>query len=199
MSTTAATAPAAPAPPALPAPPSLTLDEFLRQYAGAYVEVIDGEVKEIPMPQPLHGQVCFRVAIHLGGFIVQNDLSAVCTNDTFVLIQADPLKVRGADVVFWSKAKAPNGVPREGMITAAPDLCVEVVSPTNTWSEIFTKVGEYLGIGVPAVLVLDPNTASASVYRGQPGQEQEIFHRTDTLTIPDVLPGFSVLVSRFFE
>ena len=141
----------------------------------------------------------FRAAIHLGGFIMQHDLGSVCTNDTFVLIQADPLKVRGADVVYWSKAKAPGRSTREGMITAPPDLCVEVVSPTNTWSEIFTKVGEYLGIGVPAVLVLDPNTATASVYRGQPGQEQEIFHRDNTLTIPDVLPGFSVLVSRFFE
>jgi Uma2 family endonuclease len=199
MNTTAVDAPSGPTPPALPAQAPLTLDEFLRRYAGAYVEVIDGEVKEIPMPQPLHGRVCIKAGRFLDEFTEANQLGVVCGNDTFVLIRAEPLRVRGADVVYWSKAKAPDGAPREGMITAPPDLCVEVVSPTNTWSEIFTKVGEYLGIGVPAILVLDPNTATASVYRGQPGQEQQILHRTDTLTLPDVLPGFSVLVSRFFE
>jgi Uma2 family endonuclease len=180
-------------------PPALTLDEFLRRYAGAYVEVIDGVVKEIPMPQPLHGQVCLNCAIYVGGFVKQNNLGAACSNDIFVVIRESPLQVRGADVVFWSKAKAPDGVPAKGMITAPPDLCVEVVSPTNTWSEVFTKVGEYLGIGVPAVLVLDPDTATASVYRNQPGQGQQIFNRGDTLTIPEVLPGFSLPVARFFE
>ena len=84
------------------------------------------------------------------------------------------------------------------MIEAAPDLCVEVVSPTNTWAEVFTKVGEHLGVGVPAVLVLDPDTFTASVYRDQPGTPQQIFNRGDALTLPDVLPGFSARVADFF-
>lgn len=193
---TVATPPATPAPVA--PPPSLTLDEFLRSYAGASVEVLDGEVKEIPMPQPMHGRVCLKAGRFLDEFAEANQLGVVCSNDTFVLIRADPLRVRGADVVFWSKAKAPDGVPQTGMITAPPDLCVEVVSPTNTWDEVFTKVGDYLRIGVPAVLVLAPDTFTASVYRNDPAQVQQIFHRDDTLTIPDVLPGFAVQVVRFF-
>ena len=199
MSATTITPPPHQPPQHVPVPTRLTFDAFLVQYAGAYVEVVDGVVQENAMPQPLHGQVCFKIAIHLGGFIMQNDLGTVCTNDTFVLIRANPLQVRGADVVFWGKAKAPNGVPATGMITAPPDLCVEVVSPTNTWSEVFTKVGEYLGIGVPAVLVLAPDTLTASVYRNDPTQIQQIFTHADTLTIPDVLPGFAVPVARFFE
>jgi Uma2 family endonuclease len=197
MSTTAAAAP--PAPNLTPPPPSLSLNEFLARYAGAYVEIIDGAVKELPMPQPLHGRVCIRAGRFLDEFVEAKQLGVVCGNDTFVLIRADPLRVRGADVVYWSKAKVPDGVPREGMITVPPDLCVEVVSPTNTWSEVFSKVGEYLGIGVPAVVVLDPESSTASVYRNQPKQGQQIFSRTDALTLPDVLPGFSVPVARFFE
>ncbi|HVL13328.1 MAG TPA: Uma2 family endonuclease [Gemmata sp.] len=188
-----------PTTPPAPTPVGLTLDEFLERYAGAYVEVIEGEVKEIPMPQPLHGRVCTKAGRFLDEFAEANQLGVVCSNDTFVLIRREPLQVRGADVVFWGKAKAPDGVPAKGMITAAPDLCVEVVSPTNTWSEVFTKVGEYLGIGVPAVVVLDPDTRTASVYRNLPGQGQQIFNSGDTLAIPDVLPGFAVPVARFFE
>lgn len=185
-------------PPPQPAP-GLTHNEFLARYAGAYVEVIDGAVQEIPMPQPLHGQVCVRAALRIGGFVEEHALGVVCSNDTFVLIRKEPLTVRGADLVYWGKAKAPTGVPAEGMIEAPPDLCVEVVSPTNSWNAIFVKVGEYLGIGVPAVLVLAPDSRTASVYRNQPGKAQEILHEADTLTLPDVLPGFGVPVRRFFE
>lgn len=189
------------APSVAPAPPAarVTFDEFQKLYAGAYVEVIDGEVRELAMPQPFHGEVCTNVAIHMGQFVKQNKLGSFCVNDTFVLIRREPLRVRGADAVFWSAAKVPGGTPRTGMIEAVPDLCLEVVSPTNTWSEVFTKVGEYLGIGVPVVVVLAPDSLTASVYRNQPGQMQQIFTSTDTLTVPDVLPGFAVPVARFFE
>ena len=192
--TPTATPPAlAPAPPA--GPPALTLDEFLDKYAGAYVEVIDGVVKEIPMPQPRHGRVCTKAARYLDEFTEAHQLGVVCANDTFVVIRRDPLQLRGADVVYWSKARAPDGVPARGPITAAPDLCVEVVSPTNTWTEVFAKVAEYLGIGVRAVLVLDPGTLTASVYRDQPETPQQVFDRDGTLTLPDVLPGFACPVA----
>ena len=64
---------------------------------------------------------------------------------------------------------------------------------------MFAKVGDYLGIGVPAVVVLAPDSRTASVYRNRPGTPQEIYHVADTLTLPDVLPGFAVPIARFFE
>jgi Uma2 family endonuclease len=78
-----------------------------------------------------------------------------------------------------------------------PDLVVEVRSPSDNWSKIFTKVGEYLGSGVRVVIVLDSATTSASVYR--PEELQQIFHNGDELTVPDVLPGFAVTVRKLFE
>lgn len=51
--------------------------------------------------------------------------------------------------------------------------------------------------GVQVVVILDPPTESASVYR--PGTRQDIFEKDQTLTLPDVLPGFAVPVARFFE
>jgi Uma2 family endonuclease len=159
---------------------------------------VDGIVKELGMPQPRHGRICTKAARFLDEFVEPNQLGIVCANDTFVLIQESPLRVRGADVVYWSREKVPGGVPESGVITAPPDLCVEVVSPSNTWTEVFTKVGEYLGAGVTAVVVLDADTATASVYR-TPDSAQQILKREETLTLPDVLPGFAVSVSRFFE
>jgi hypothetical protein len=49
---------------------------------------------------------------------------------------------------------------------------------------------------VRVVVVLDPKTATASVYR--PEELQQIFHNSDPLVLPDVLHGFSVPVDRLF-
>jgi hypothetical protein len=77
-----------------------------------------------------------------------------------------------------------------------PQLVVETVSSSNTRPAIFRKVGEYLGIGVPAVLVLAPQTRTAHLYHRETGPQ--ILREADTLTLPDVLPGFAVPVARFF-
>ena len=70
-------------------------------------------------------------------------------------------------------------------------------SPTDRWGNIQIKSGEYLNAGVRVVIVLDPETESASVHRKD--ELHQLAHNGDVLTIPDVLPGFSVPVKRFFE
>lgn len=177
----------------------LTAEEFVRQYAGDYVELIDGRVVELhPMPKPRHGRVCTKVSRYLDEFVEAKNLGAVCSNDTFVLVARDPDRVRGPDVVYWPRSKLPDGhVPEKGLILTPPDLAVEVVSPSNDWAEIYTKVGEYLRVGVPIVLVLDPDSKSATTYRLKSGQQT--FEADEDLTLPEVLPGFSIRVGKFFE
>ena len=84
----------------------------------------------------------------------------------------------------------------DGLLSVVPNLVVEVRSPSDRWGEIFTKVGEYLRAGVVVVVVLDPASASASVYRME--EIQQVFHNGDALVLPDVLPGFSVAVEPLF-
>jgi Uma2 family endonuclease len=57
-------------------------------------------------------------------------------------------------------------------------------------------VSEYLGSGVRVAVVVDPASASTSVYRAD--ELQQIFHNGDELTLPDVLPGFSAPVKSLF-
>jgi Uma2 family endonuclease len=74
---------------------------------------------------------------------------------------------------------------------------IEVRSPSDSWSQLFGKVHEYLESGVSVVVIIDPATESASVYRND--ARQQIFEKDETLTIPDVLPGFEVPVAGLFE
>jgi len=182
--------------PTTAAPPArLSIEEFLARYSSVPgTELVEGVVKEPPMPSPKHGFLCLEVAWLIKNHVTQHDLGRVASNDSFV--QTGPETVRGGDVCFWSYERLPRGPLPEGLLPQPPDLVVEAKSPTDRWGDLFGKVGEYLNAGVRVVVVLDPVSATASVYR--PEELQQIYHNSDELTLPDVLPGFAVPVSRLF-
>jgi Uma2 family endonuclease len=185
------TVPPTGAPPAL-----LTAAEFVARYQHVHAELVKGVVKEYPVPTQKHGLICLEIAFAIKDFVTRNDLGRVTSNDSFVQVRRDPDTVRGGDVCFFSYERLPRGKMPDGLLPVAPDLVVEVRSPTDRWSTIFEKVGEYLNASVRVVVVLDDASASASVYRAD--ELQQIFHNGDELTVPDVLPGFTVPISRLF-
>jgi Uma2 family endonuclease len=191
MSTTA------PPPPA-PAPPALmTAEEFARQYANRRAELVRGRVVELPMPGVKHGTVCNWVSFYLTQHVVRHDLGRVMSNDTWVVVRRGPDTVRGSDVMFVSYTRLPKGPVPDGLLEVVPELVFEVRSPTDRWTDMIAKMLEYLSAGVSVVVVLDPKTESASVFR--PDDRQDIFEAGQTLTVPDVLPGFEVPVRSLFE
>lgn len=177
------------------APPviRLTEEEFLARYAGQNVELIDGIVKEYPMPGLDHGYVCLNIAGYLWTHVREADIGRVMSNDSWVRIRVGTF--RGGDVLYVSWQRLPKGeaVP-EGVHDLAPELVVEVKSPTDRWIDLYHKVGEYLTAGV--VVVVDPEMRTVTAYR--PPIEQTIFEEADALILPDLLPGFSVPVARLF-
>ncbi len=185
--------------PAAPIAPAglLTAEEFARQYAGQRTELVKGRVVELPMPSLKHGKVCYRVTIAIGAFIEQRDLGHVMTNDSWVVVGRGPDTVRGSDVCYFSYSRLPKGKVPDGLIEAVPELVFEVRSPSDRWTDLIAKMLEYLRAGVSVVVVLDPRTESASVFR--PDERQEIFEAADDLIVPDELPDFRVSVQSLFE
>jgi Uma2 family endonuclease len=174
-----------------------TAAEFADQYAQRRFELVRGVPVETPTPNLRHGKVCTKIARFLDTFSEERDLGHVMSNDSFVKVENDPDTLRGADVLFISYERLPKGRVLDGVLDVIPDLAVEVVSPSDVWTKLFGKVHEYLDAGVKAVVILDPRSQTASVYR--PDVVQQVFAQTDTLTVPEVLPGFSVPVAKLFE
>jgi Uma2 family endonuclease len=179
------------------ATPLLTAEEFVRLYGNKRAELVDGVVKELPMPFPKHGKVCMTIGRLIGNHVEERGIGHVMTNDSLIRIKSDPQTLRGPDVSFYSYERLPKGDVPEGILPVSPDLVVEVRSPSDNWSNVFTNLGEYLGVGVRVMIVLDQVSLTASVYRQD--EYQRIFDNGDELTVPDVLPGFSVPVRRLFE
>jgi Uma2 family endonuclease len=178
----------------------LTADEFLRRHGGeTCVELVRGQVVRYPMPGGPHGLIAGNVTAMLHNFVREHGLGRVFSNDTFTRTRMTETteSLRGPDVAFVSYARLPKGPVPEGPIPCAPDLVVEVRSPSDRISHLSAKATEFLDAGVTVVLVIDPNTESVAVYR-----ENEFpirMNNGDELTLPDVLPGFAVRVKQFFE
>ena len=148
------------------------------------------------MPFMKHGKVCFRATMALGSFLEAHDIGHVMTNDSWVVVDRGPDTVRGSDVCFVSYSRLEKGKVPDGLLDVVPELVFEVRSPSDRWKDMMGKMMEYLDAGVSVVVVLDPKTESATVFRQD--DREVIFEKSDTLVLPDVLPGFAVPVAQLF-
>lgn len=179
--------------------PTMTADEFLRDHADdSRVELVDGQLRRLPMPGAEHGRVCSLVNYYLTGYTMLHNLGRVVGNDTFIRTRIDPVGFRGADVCYISFATLPADQPMPaGHLIPPLELVVEVRSPSDSIPDMTEKAAEYNRAGVQVVLVLDPQTESVAVFREHEFPQR--FHNGDRLTLPDILPGFDVPIARFFQ
>lgn len=176
----------------------LTAEEYARlPDNGQPTELVRGRVIALNLPAPRHGSICSKVDRIVGRFLDDNDLGRLVVNDSAVVTERDPDTVRGGDVAFYSYARIPRGPCPTGYLKVVPEALFEVRSPTDRWSKILGKVAEYLAAGVTVVCVLDDVTETAHLYRD--GEAAQVFGPEQELTLPEVLPGFKVVVKRFFE
>jgi Uma2 family endonuclease len=105
--------------------------------------------------------------------------------------------MRGPDVAFLSYARQPPGPLPQGYLAVVPELVFEVRSPTDRWSKLLAKAGEYLEAGVTVVCLLDQVSETVQVYRVD--ELPRTLHGDDALHLPDVLGDFRVAVRQFFE
>lgn len=180
-------------------PALLTAEEFAeRPDPGHPEELVRGRIVPMPMTKPRHGEICGRTDRVLGGFVDEHDLGRVLTNDSGVITERGPDTVRGADVAYYSFARVPKDPLPDRYLDVAPELVVEVLSPTDRWPKVMVKVGEYLAAGVLVVLVLDDERRAAHVFTAEGANR--ILASAEELTLPELFgDAFRARVGRFFD
>jgi Uma2 family endonuclease len=93
--------------------------------------------------------------------------------------------------------RLPPPAQRRRFLELAPDLAVEVVSPSDSANAVHEKVLEYLSAGVQLVWVVHPIQRTVTVY--SEGPVAHVLSEGDTLNGGDLLPGFSLAVADIFE
>ena len=161
-----------------------------------FYELVKGELITMPPAGGEHGAIGIRAAVRIGVIVEANDLGVVFNADTGFIIGTDPDTVRAPDVSFVRKERIPaDGIPR-GFFQGAPDIAVEVISPSDSYTEVAEKVSQLLEAGTLLVVLIDPRTRTITL-RHQSG-ETTTLTEADTLTLGDVLPGFECAVGELF-
>lgn len=135
-----------------------------------------------------HGEVTMNLGGAIHDFVRSRDLGRVVAAETGFKLFSNPDTVRAPDVAFIRAERIPEPPPA-GFPAMAPDLAVEVLSPSDRPGEVLEKVGDWLNAGVRLVWVVDPTRHVARVYRAD-GTESHLAE-TDALDGEDLLPGFS--------
>jgi Uma2 family endonuclease len=175
----------------------VTADELFRLPRSERYELVKGAlVKMSPPPGYEHGRIIMRLALRIGNHVAAKDLGDVLAAETGFRLARDPDTVRAADLAFVTKARRPARPP-QGYVDLAPDLVVEVVSPSDDPDKIQAKIKDWLDAGTRLVLVVYPGSRQIAVYRSL--REITILTEGDTFSAEDILPGFVIPAAEIFS
>ena len=173
----------------------MTIEEFERlPDEPARLELVRGQVVREPSAGFEHCGIAARITAYLDTYVRRQALGRIVTGEPGFVLFDDPPTVRAPDVAFVVRERLPAD-PR-GFARLAPDLAVEIVSPSNTVSEIQGKVFDYLDAGTKLVWVVEPRGRTVTVYRSR--DQIRILTSKQEIDGGEVLPGFRTQVSEFF-
>ena len=167
------------------------------EYDERSIELVDGEIIEMPKAGGLHGQITFLLSLKIGIHVVENGLGVVTAAETGFILERNPDgrdTVRALDIAFLSSASVPAVLP-DHLLDVAPDLAVEVISPSNKVADMHRKIRQLLAAGTTLVWIVHPETHTVEVHTQSGATTLEV---DDTLSGGDVLPGLEIPVREIF-
>jgi Uma2 family endonuclease len=148
-----------------------------------------------PLPSPRHDRVRRRLETMLEAFVAPRGLGEIFGETGFVLAR-NPDTVRGPDLSFVAGERL-VALDDARFVEGAPDLAIEILSPSNRPYLVRGKVADYLAAGCRLVWVIDPQRRTVTTYRTL--LAPSLLRAGDTLEGEGVLPGLSIPVASIFE
>jgi Uma2 family endonuclease len=176
----------------------ITAEQLLRMPAdGARYELVRGELKRMTLSGFSHGKVVVKLTAPLAFHVETNSLGVVLGAETGFRIAINPDTVRAPDIAFIKQERVRELGSTEKFWPAAPELAVEVLSPSDTVYEIEEKVAAWFTAGSLMVWVLNPKLRTIHIYR--PSRPTQKLNENDTLDGGEVVPEFRIKVSEIFS
>lgn len=175
----------------------MSLDEFMARFEEQPFEIIDGEIREMTPAKKKHSKISKRIYDRILFFLSEHDLGEVFFETAFILEDVTDWVAgsRVPDVMVYERKRydtheAENPDDDEKPFILVPDLVVEVISPTDKYTEVNQKIDAYLSDGVKLIWIVDPQRKTISVYEGS--DTPKILRKDNTLTGGEVLKGFEL-------
>jgi Uma2 family endonuclease len=167
-------------------------------------ELDEEELEDDEMGTFEHSIICTNIITELNIFLKGKKLGRVADSSAEYRFLDKPNTTkkgrkpsRQPDVSFVRQEKLPERFRSYPEI--APDLAVEVVSPSDKYYEIEAKIVEYQKAGVKLVWMVHPYSRQVDLYRLENALRPQIYMGGDELDGEDVIPGFKLAVSAIFD
>lgn len=172
----------------------VTVEEFTEMSREGIWELVDGEPIELMATGGESGWTSGIFFAELLNHVRPRRLGWVLPPETGFVLFPDRDTVRSPDAAFVVLDRLPT-LPK-GFIPLAPDLAVEVLSPSDRMADALSKITMYLEAGVRLVWLVDPETRTVSVFT--PDTAPQTLRQGDTLAGGEVLPDFSLSIAEIF-
>lgn len=157
-------------------------------------ELIEGVLTPMSPTQGEHGIIETLLSAALSSFAAKSRLGWVLSGEVGFYTRRDPDTIRAVDVAFISKERQPERPI--AYLSAAPELVIEIVTPSDRWSEIRQKIDEYFTAGVDQIWIVEPERRKVLIFTG-PTETSEL-DESDNLRGEGVLTGFELAVQDLF-
>ena len=160
-----------------------------RQY-----ELVNGIPKEKGPESMEHSYIAANLTGEIRAFVKLHKLGiALESSATYRMSGGNNRK---PDVSFVAKDRLPEKRLTTKPFDGAPDLAVEVISPTDIWWEILEKLNQYFSSGCRLVWLISPPDQTVLVYRAD--RRSHFLQVGDSLDGEEVIPGFTMPVAELF-
>ncbi len=174
----------------------VTADDLLAMSSKGRYELTEGRLIEMSPPGSEHGLIANVINYFITDFVRRKKLGKVFAAETGFRLSRNPDTVRAPDVAFVATERMPSPLPK-GYMDLAPDLVVEVVSPSDDADDMQLKIKEWLEAGAKMVCYVYPSSRQIVIYRSL--RDVHVLTDSDTLIGDDVLPDFALPVKEIFE
>jgi Uma2 family endonuclease len=155
-------------------------------------ELLEGDLIEAPSPTPRHQDTVVRVLLALKLYLENGEMQGLAFPDVeFALSDRSRLR---PDVCLLLEDKTRSLDLDLIPIPGAPDLAVEIISPSERTSECHDKVFAYLRNGTGEVWQFYPKSRTIQIYKGETSSSRDSGGQITS----DLLPGLAVPVSSLF-
>jgi Uma2 family endonuclease len=162
--------------------------------SGYSYELVNGELAMSPKNNPRHGRTCIKISTRMETFAEKHNLGWVFDSNTgFWMVNRN---LRAPDVSFITTARLPQE-HEQGFFEGAPDLIVEVLSPTNRRGEMDERLRDFFESGTKLAWIINTDQQFAEVCHSL--TDRKIVGSGGVLDGEDLLPGFKLPLAELFR
>ena len=174
-----------------------TVDDYSLLEEGAPFQLINYDLIMSPSPLAIHQQILFSLSEIIVLYAIKQERRGQWLY-SLMDVKFDDGNILQPDILYIAEERIPELI--KDRIEGAPDLIIEILSPSNAYYDLRQKKDIYEKYGVKEYIIIDPVQENADLYLLKDGAYylHQKAQKTEVLNSL-LLPGFGIQLSKFFK